>query len=44
VEAWKETRFRPSYPGFDVEVIDRRGNSVQGNTKLETVRRTYDRK
>src|SRR6266481_2814797 len=42
VETWKETRFRPSYPGFDVEVIDRRGNSVQGNTKLETVRRNYD--
>src|SRR5260370_34644073 len=39
VETWKETRFRPSYPGFDVEVIDRRGNSVQGNTKLGTVRR-----
>ena len=43
VQTWKETRFRPSYPGFDVEVIDRRGNSVQGNTKLDTVRRSYDR-
>ena len=42
VETWKETRFRPSYPGFGVDVVDRRGNSVQGNTKLETVRRTYD--
>mgnify|MGYP003294283015 CR=1 FL=1 len=41
VEAWKETRFRPSFPGFDVDVVDRRGNSVQGNTKLDTVRETY---
>ncbi len=39
VETWKETRFRPSYPGFDVDVVDRRRKSVQGNTKLETVRR-----
>jgi hypothetical protein len=43
VETWKETRFRSSYPGFDVEVVDRRGNPVQGNTKLDTVRRSYDR-
>ncbi|MFN2531595.1 MAG: hypothetical protein ABR555_09885 [Pyrinomonadaceae bacterium] len=38
VEAWKEMRFRASYPGFEIDVIDRRGNSVQGNTKLETAR------
>ena len=44
VETWKATRFRPSYPGFEVDVVDRRGNSVQGNTKLETVRATYDDK
>jgi hypothetical protein len=41
VETWKTTRFRPSYPGFEVDVVDRRGNSVQGNTKLETVRASY---
>jgi len=41
VETWKETRFRSSYPGFEVDVVDRRGNSVQGNTKLETVRAGY---
>lgn len=41
VETWKAHRFRPSYPGFDVEVVDARGNSVQGNTKLGTVRATY---
>lgn len=41
VETWKETRFRPSFPGFEVDVVDRRGRSVQGNTKLETVRDSY---
>ena len=41
VKTWKETRFRPSYPGFEVDVVDGRGNSVQGNTKLGTVRDTY---
>ena len=41
VENWKATRFRPSYPGFEVDVVDRRGNSVKGNMKLSTVRGTY---
>ena len=41
VETWKATRFRPSYPGFEVVVVDRRGNPMQGNTKLGTVRETY---
>jgi hypothetical protein len=44
VETWKELRFRPSFPGFQVDVIDARGRSVQGNTKLETVRESYLRK
>lgn len=44
VETWKATRFRPSYPGFEVDVMDRRGNSVQGNMKLNTVRETYDKR
>jgi hypothetical protein len=42
VENWKATRFRPSYPGFEVDVLDRRRNSVKGNMKLSTVRETYD--
>ena len=41
VERWKETRFRQSFPGFNVDVLDRRGRSMQGNTKLNTVRGTY---
>ncbi|MDQ1638050.1 MAG: hypothetical protein QOF62_1389 [Pyrinomonadaceae bacterium] len=44
VETWKALRFRPSFPGFEVDVIDGRRNSVQGNTKLGTVRETYQRK
>lgn len=44
VETWKGLRFRPSYPGFDVDVVDARGNSVQGNTKLGTVRESYQRR
>ncbi len=30
VESWKATRFRPTYPGFDVDVLDGNGESVQG--------------
>ena len=41
VKRWKETRFRPSFPGFEVDVLDGRGRSVQGNTKLSTVRASY---
>ena len=43
VESWKATRFRPSYPGFQVDVVDAQGKSVQGNTKLGTVRDTYQK-
>lgn len=43
VESWKTTRFRLSFPGFEVDVVDRRGNSVQGNMKLGTVRESYQR-
>ena len=41
VETWKATRFRPSYPGFEVDVVAGDGTSVQGNTKLRTVRESY---
>jgi hypothetical protein len=43
VERWKQTRFRPSFPGFEVDVLDRRRRSVPGNTKLSTVRSGYSR-
>ena len=41
VERWKETRFRPSFPGFEIAVLEARGRPVQGNTKLSTVRSSY---
>jgi hypothetical protein len=41
VGAWRETRFHPVYVGFDVDVLDSRGNVVAGNTRLSTVRDTY---
>ncbi len=44
VEQWKVTRFRLSFPGFEVDVMDRRGNSAQGNMKLTTVRDSYLKK
>lgn len=42
VEDWKETRFRAFYPGFEVEVRDGKDRPVQGNTKLATVRQSYE--
>ncbi|MDQ1519610.1 MAG: hypothetical protein QOI55_683 [Actinomycetota bacterium] len=42
VAAWIQKRFSRSYPGFDVEVLDRSGHPVHGRTKLATVRQTYN--
>jgi hypothetical protein len=41
VAAWKENRFFPAYPGYDVDVLDGDGNACQGNTKLGSVRDSY---
>ena len=41
-EAWKQTRFRQAYPGYDVKVLNARHALVQGNTKLATVRDTHE--
>ncbi len=41
VSAWKEQRFLPKYPGFEVDVLDAFGNAVAGNTLLATVRDSY---
>jgi hypothetical protein len=40
-DAWKRGRFRRTYPGYDVKVLDRRGRSVLGNTRLFTIRTSY---
>jgi hypothetical protein len=41
VEKWRLIRFRSLYPYFDADVLDGKGESVHGNTKLSTVRDTY---
>jgi hypothetical protein len=41
VSGWKEQRFGPRYPGFDVDVLDGNGSPVVGNTQLSTVRDAY---
>ena len=41
VKDWIETRFKATYPGFDVLVLDEGGRRVHGRTKLSTVRDTY---
>lgn len=43
VRGWKERRFRPVYPGFEVDVLMRNGEIARGNTFLETVRSSYQR-
>ena len=42
VEAWKQHRFRQVYPGYDVRVVDAYNTPVQGNTKLSTLRHSYE--
>ena len=42
VKKWRTTRFTPSYPGFDVEVLDGSGDPVHGKTLLATVRAGYE--
>ena len=42
MEAWKQARFRQTYPGYDVDVVDGYNSSVQGNSKLATVRGSYE--
>ena len=41
VKAWREGRFRPRYPGFEVDVLRRDGSRAHGGTLLATVRAEY---
>lgn len=41
VKHWIETRFKPVFPGFEVEVLDGAGEHVHGGTRLGTVRDSY---
>jgi hypothetical protein len=41
IDAWKRGRFRLAYPGYEVKVLNRRGRALPGNTRLSTVRDSY---
>jgi hypothetical protein len=41
VRDWIETRFKPRYQGYDAVVFLGNGARAHGNTRLRTVRRTY---
>lgn len=41
VRDWIDIRFKATYPGFDVLVLDDGGRRMHGRTKLSTVRDTY---
>lgn len=41
VADWKN-RFNRIYPGYTVEVLEADGGIAHGNTKLESVRATYE--
>ena len=43
VADWKRERFTPFYPGFEVDVLDRGRQPVIGQTRLESVRSSYQR-
>lgn len=42
VGEWKSKRFAPNYPGLDVDVLDVVNMPVTGQTKLKSVRSTYE--
>ena len=41
VADWRRKRFAHVSPGFDVDILDRRRQPVAGQTRLESVRTTY---
>ncbi len=42
VSDWKDTRFKKTYPGYDCRVLQADGSEARGNTKIATVRGTYE--
>lgn len=42
VSEWRAARFEPSYPGFEVVVLDGDGNEAHGGTKLGNLRDSYE--
>lgn len=42
VSEWTEKRFKKVYPKFDVRVLKDDGTAANGNTKLQTIRESYE--
>ena len=42
VSEWKTNRFHTTYPGYWCEVLNGDGSDANGNTKLESVRISYE--
>jgi len=42
VADWTEKRFKKVYPEYDVKVLKDNGDFAKGNTKLQTVRASYE--
>lgn len=42
VNEWKQGRFKVSYPNYECRVLNADGSEAHGNTKLASVRDTYE--
>jgi hypothetical protein len=42
VSDWRERRFQQSYPGYGCTFLNGDGSEAHGNTKLESVRASYE--
>jgi hypothetical protein len=42
VAEWKDKQFKKVYPGYECRVLNADGTEARGNTKLESVRATYE--
>jgi hypothetical protein len=42
VTEWKQKRFQATYPGYNCRVLNGDGSEAHGNTKLESVRESYE--
>jgi len=42
VTEWKQTRFQTTFVGYTCQVLNGDGTAAHGNTKLESVRQSYE--
>ncbi len=42
ISEWEEKRFKKVFPGYRAKVLKDNGNAANGNTKLQTVRESYE--